>query len=55
MTLIFWTEPYQVTKESMTELMELAVDKKDVSVQFNYVIPSNGTNSIIHLIYICVF
>ena len=54
-TLIFWAEPYQVAKESVTESMGQAVDKKDVSVQFNYIIPSKGTNSIIHLIYICVF
>ena len=55
MTLIFWAEPYQVAKESVGESMELAVDKKDVSVQFNYIIPSNGTNSIIHLLFIFVF
>ena len=42
----------EVAKESATKSMELGVDKKDVSVQFNYIIPSNGTNSIIHFIYI---
>ena len=42
----FLAEPYEVAKESVAESLELSVDKKDVSVQFNYITPSNGANNI---------
>ena len=43
---IYWTESFQVTRNNVTvqtESMELSVDKQDVSVQFNYLILSDGT------------
>ena len=32
--------------QSETESMELSIDKNDVSVQFDYLVPVNGTNII---------